>query len=65
MIDKLYREEKAYGKTADEKKWFREVVSIIEKNQFLTETARRLRSVPADEQLNALRVFAGEKLNNI
>jgi len=65
MIDKLYREEKAYGKTADEKKWFREVASTIENNQFLTETARRLRSVPADEQLNALRVFAGERLNNI
>ncbi len=65
MIDKLYREEKAYGKTEDEKKWFRDLASAIEKNQFLTETARRLRSVPADEQLNALRVFAGEKLNNI
>jgi class 3 adenylate cyclase len=65
MIDRLYREEKAYGKTEDEKRWFRDLASTIEQNQFLTKTARRLRSVPAEEQLNALRVFAGGKLNNI
>lgn len=64
MIDRLYREEKAYGKTEDEKAWFKELISKIEANGFLTETARRLRSVPAGEQLNTLRVFAGGKLNN-
>jgi class 3 adenylate cyclase len=64
MIDRLWREEKAYGKTGDEKAWFRKLASQIQNNGFLTETAQKLRSVPADEQLNALRVFAGGKLNN-
>ncbi|MCU0458268.1 MAG: adenylate/guanylate cyclase domain-containing protein [Bacteroidales bacterium] len=63
MIDRLYREEKAYGKITDEKTWLRELGSRIENNQFLTETARRLRSVPADEQLRALQAYAGGKLN--
>jgi len=64
MIDRLYREEKAYGKIYDEKAWFRKIASQINDNGFLTGTAQKLRSVPADEQLNALRVFAGGKLNN-
>jgi class 3 adenylate cyclase len=64
MIDRLYREEKAYGKIYDEKAWFRKIASQINDNVFLTGTAQKLRSVPADEQLNALRVFAGGKLNN-
>ena len=64
MVDKLFREEKAYGKIGDEKEWFRELASRIEKNRFLTPTAQRLKSVSADEQLRALREFAGGKLNN-
>ena len=64
MIDKLYREEKAYGKIDDEKVWFAGLASRIEKNQFLTETARRLRSVPVEEQLGALRAYSGGMLNN-
>ncbi len=64
MIDRLYREEKAYGKISDEKGWLRALASMIENNHFLTETARRLRSVSADEQLLALRAYAGGKLNN-
>jgi class 3 adenylate cyclase len=59
MIDKLYREEKAYGKIQDEKVWFTELASRIEKNQFLTATARRLRSVAAEEQLRTLNAYAG------
>jgi class 3 adenylate cyclase len=65
MIDRLYREEKAYGQIDDIKAWFRETASRIRANQFLTETAIRLRSVDLDEQLMALQVFAGEKPENI
>ena len=64
MVDRLFRESKAYGKTGDPKSWFRDMYRKIEDNQFLTGTAQKLRSVPADEQLNALQVFAGERLNN-
>ncbi|MFN2313832.1 MAG: hypothetical protein ABR531_05205, partial [Bacteroidales bacterium] len=65
MIDRLYREEMAYGKIDDPKTWFRNMAVKIEENQFLTETARKLRSVTLQDQLNALQSFAGEKLNNI
>jgi len=65
MVDRLYREEVAYGKVNDPKTWFRNIAARIEENQFLTETARKLRSVTLQEQLNALQSFAGEKLNNI
>jgi hypothetical protein len=65
MIDRLYREEMAYGKIDDPKTWFRNMAVKMEENQFLTETARKLRSVPLRDQLNALQSFAGEKLNNI
>ena len=64
MIDRLYRQEKAYGKIGDPKAWFRELASTIGNNGFLTETAQKLRSVPAEEQLMILREFAGGKLNN-
>jgi len=65
MIDRLYREEIAYGKINDPKTWFRDMYRKIESNSFLTGTARKIRSVPVKEQLNALQSFAGEKLNNI
>ncbi|MDZ7633379.1 MAG: hypothetical protein U5L72_02620 [Bacteroidales bacterium] len=65
MIDRLYREEMAYGKIADPKIWFRNMAAKIEDNQFLTETARKLRSVSHQEQLIAIQSFAGDRLNNI
>jgi len=64
MTDRLFREEMAYGRIDDPKTWFRNMASRIEENQFLTETARKLRSVPLKDQLNALQSFTGEKLNN-
>ena len=64
MVDKLYREEKAYGKTGDPQVWFSELASRIGENRFLTETACRLRAVAEDEQLRALREFAGGRLDN-
>ncbi|MDX9903519.1 MAG: adenylate/guanylate cyclase domain-containing protein [Bacteroidales bacterium] len=65
MADRLYREEMAYGKAYDPKAWFRKMISMVEQNPFLTETARRLQSVPHDEQVRALRSFADEKLTGI
>ena len=64
MVDRLFREELAYGKVGDPKTWFRNLIKTIEENPFLTETAQRLRSVSLDEQLSALQAYVGEKLNN-
>jgi class 3 adenylate cyclase len=64
MVDRLFREELAYGKVDDPKTWFKNLVKTVEENQFLTETARRLRSVPSEELISALQAYAGERLNN-
>lgn len=65
MVDRLYREETAYGKARDQKTWFRNLTEMIEQNQFLTETARKLQSVQHSEQIINLRAFADSKLKNI
>ncbi len=65
MADRLYREEMAYGKAYDTKAWFRKMIAMVEQNPFLTETARRLQSVPHEEQVRALRSFADEKLTGV
>ncbi len=65
MADRLYREEMAYGKAYDPKAWFRKTIQMVEQNPFLTETAKRLQSVPHDEQVRALNSFADEKLTGI
>ncbi len=65
MVDRLFREEMAYGKVDDPKMWFRNLTKRIEENSFLTETARKLHSVPRNEQLSALETYSGEKLNNL
>jgi hypothetical protein len=64
MVDRLFREELAYGKVGDPKTWFRNLIKTIEENPFLTETAQKLRSVSLEEQLSALQAYVGEKLNN-
>jgi class 3 adenylate cyclase len=65
MADRLYREEMAYGKAYDPKAWFRKTIQMVEQNPFLTETAKRLQSVPHEEQIRALKSFADEKLTGI
>jgi len=65
VVDRLFREELAYGKVDDPKVWFKNLSKTLEDNQFLTESAKKLQSVPRNEQFSALEAFAGEKLNNI
>jgi class 3 adenylate cyclase len=64
MVDRLFREELAYGKVNDPKIWFRNMIKKVEENPFLTETAQRLRSVSHEEQLSALQAYAEEKFNS-
>jgi adenylate cyclase len=65
MVDRLYREEMAYGKARDQKTWFRNLTEMIEQNHFLTETARKLQSVPHSEQIINLQAYADSKQKNI
>jgi hypothetical protein len=64
MVDRLFREELAYGKVNDPKIWFQNMIKKVEENPFLTETAQRLRSVSHEEQLSALQAYAEEKFNS-
>ncbi len=65
LVDKLFREEMAYGKISDPAKWFSDLNKRIIDNPFLTETAETLRSVSLEDQLKALRLFAEEKLKHL
>jgi adenylate cyclase len=65
MIDRLFREEMAYGKIDDPETWFRDLIRTLEENRFLTETARRLQSVTHEQQIKALKAFSDEKLNKL
>jgi hypothetical protein len=54
LIEKLLKEETQYGKAADKKAWVQEQRKLLSKHEFLTETAKLLRSVSSDEQVAAL-----------
>jgi class 3 adenylate cyclase len=54
LIEKLLKEETQYGKAADKKAWVQDQRKLLSKNEFLTGTAKLLRSVSSDEQMAAL-----------
>ncbi len=57
LTDKLLRERTEYGKHADTKAWVEIQKKLISEHGFLTDTARLLRSVPAEVQISALQVY--------
>jgi adenylate cyclase len=56
LTDKLLRERTEYGNHPDNKTWVEFQKKQLADHQFVTETARLLRNVPADDQLAALQV---------
>ncbi|MCJ7820663.1 MAG: hypothetical protein MUP53_05630, partial [Bacteroidales bacterium] len=65
IVDKLYREEMAYGKVNDPKAWFNDLAGQLTDNPYLTNTGKMLQSVAREEQIKALRLFSGEKMGHI
>lgn len=59
-IDRLYREEMAYGKVEDKERWLRQMEVRLKETDFLTESARKLRSVTAASQMELLRSFSAD-----
>jgi adenylate cyclase len=57
LTEKLLRERTEYGKHADNKSWIEAQRKLISDHQFITRTARLLRSVSEDEQIGGLQVF--------
>lgn len=54
LTEKLLRERTEYGKHSDSSAWIGIQKKILSDHEFLTNTARLLRSVPVDEQLAGL-----------
>lgn len=56
LTDKLLREQKEYGKHSDNKSWIEVQKKLLSDHEFLTDTARYLRSVSVEEQITGLQV---------
>jgi hypothetical protein len=57
LTDKLLRERMEYGKHTDIKTWYKLQKAFLEDHQFITSTAKILRSVTPEEQLTALKIY--------
>ncbi len=60
LIDKLLREETEYGMVSDRNEWIKKQKFILMENEFITTTARLLRSVSIEEQIVLLREYEKE-----
>jgi adenylate cyclase len=54
LTEKLLRERTEYGKHTDQASWIEVQKNLLSDHEFLTNTAKLLRSVPAEEQIAAL-----------
>ena len=57
LTDKLWKEEKEYGKVHDRKEWAEIQRKLLIDHEFITGTAKLLRSVPLEDQIAALRAY--------
>ena len=60
QIDKLFKEQMAYGKVTDRNIWIAEQKMFLSGFDFLTNSAKVLRSVTLDEQLGNLKSYLSE-----
>jgi hypothetical protein len=57
LTDKLLRERTEYGKHSDKKSWIEIQKKQLSDKEFITKTARLLRSVKVEDQIAALKVY--------
>jgi adenylate cyclase len=57
LTDKLWKEETEYGKLHERKEWTEIQRKLLIDHEFITETARLLRSVSLEDQIAALRTY--------
>jgi hypothetical protein len=57
LTDKLWKEEKEYGKVHDRKEWTEIQRKLLIDHEFITGTAKLLRSVTLEDQIAALRAY--------
>ncbi len=58
LTDKLLRERTEYGKHSESKTWIEIQRKQLTDHEFLTKTARLLRSIPVEDQITALREYS-------
>jgi adenylate cyclase len=63
LTDKLLRERTAYGKGCDNKAWIDLQIKYLREHDFITETARLLRSVSLEEQEESLKRNSQERIS--
>jgi len=56
LTDKLLRERTEYGKHTDKEIWIASQIKQLTDHEFITNTARLLRNIAAEEQISALQV---------
>jgi adenylate cyclase len=57
LSDKLLREELEYGKSHDRKEWMAEQRKLLIEHEFITDTAKLLRSVSVEDQISNLQIY--------
>jgi adenylate cyclase len=57
LTDKLFREEAEYGKAHTKQEWIEFQRKTLLENEFLTNTARLLRSIPVEVQIGELQAY--------
>jgi class 3 adenylate cyclase len=57
LTEKLFRERSEYGKLSDMKTWIEIQKKLLAEHEFVTNTARLLRSVSAEVQISELQVY--------
>jgi adenylate cyclase len=60
LTDKLLREQAEYGKVPDKKIWLQAQRKFLAGHEFITPTAKLLRSVPVEQQITELQGFSKE-----
>jgi adenylate cyclase len=60
QIDRLLKEQLAYGKIIDRVNWFSEQELFLNKHDFFTNSAKVLRSVTAEDQIRNLEIYKTE-----
>jgi adenylate cyclase len=60
LTEKLLKEETEYGKVRDPKEWMHNMKKLISEHEFKTTTAKLLRGVSAEDQVEAMEAFIKE-----
>lgn len=59
LARELFNEQKEYGLAENEKDWIEKFIAFIQKHEFFTETANKMRAFPKEEQISRVKSIFG------